>query len=353
MENATAKSSSLGLIFFLIILTGVLGLAAILVWPYLIALLVGAILAVLVNPIFEVSLKKIKIPWLVAAIVTIGIMLVVVIPIFLFSAIAIKQGALLGKEISEQGLLSSETIASRISDLPLLGPHIKDLDSFETLVRMEINKLGPILTQSAVKFVANVPGFFLQIAISLIGCFFFLCDGKGLMNWIGPKIPLDTDVKTKLKQAFLDTSLGVIWATVAAAAAQAILVSLGFIILGVPNVILALGATFILAWIPLIGSTPVWISATFYLFSKNYLASAITMVAIGLLVGIIDNIVRSFVLKGRGNMHPLISIIAVIGGVSLFGASGIFTGPIVIALIIAILDVWPLVAKRTGIRLSQ
>lgn len=63
--------------------------------------------------------------------------------------------------------------------------------------------------------------------------------------------------------------------------------------------------------------------------------------------GIFDNVVRPFLLKGRGvtEMHPYISLIALLGGVHLFGVLGMFLGPVLMALLLALLQVWPAVAR--------
>jgi predicted PurR-regulated permease PerM len=73
------------------------------------------------------------------------------------------------------------------------------------------------------------------------------------------------------------------------------------------------------------------------------------MIVIGLLVGVSDNIVRSFVLQGRDEMHPLVSLVAMFGGIAMFGIVGVFIGPILAAIVIAVLDTWPSVAAQYGI----
>jgi predicted PurR-regulated permease PerM len=73
------------------------------------------------------------------------------------------------------------------------------------------------------------------------------------------------------------------------------------------------------------------------------------MLAIGFVTGISDNIARTWVLKGRGQMHPLVSLIAIFGGIRLFGIFGVFIGPILAALLISVLNIWPTMAERFGV----
>src|SRR6185437_914597 len=120
---------------------------------------------------------------------------------------------------------------------------------------------------------------------------------------------------------------------------------LGFLILDIPAGFLAMGIAFISAWIPLIGSSPVWISAAIYLYTKHLYGKLIAMLIIGLLTGVVDNIVRTLVLKGRDNIHPAVGLLAIFGGISFFGIAGVFVGPVIASLIITLLDLWSLVRK--------
>ena len=69
----------------------------------------------------------------------------------------------------------------------------------------------------------------------------------------------------------------------------------------------------------------------------------------GLLTGLVDNVVRALILRGRSKMHPLVSLVAIFGGIEMFGLLGIFLGPILAAVLIALLQLWPVVGQRFGL----
>ena len=140
-----------------------------------------------------------------------------------------------------------------------------------------------------------------------------------------------------------------IWATLAASAAQSAVMLLSYLTLGVPAAFLAAGATFLLAWIPLVGSSPVWLTGAIYLYTQDTILKAILMVAFGLMAGLVDNFVRPLVLQGRSKMHPLVSLVAIFGGIEMFGILGIFLGPILAAVLIALLQLWPEIGQRFGL----
>jgi predicted PurR-regulated permease PerM len=59
--------------------------------------------------------------------------------------------------------------------------------------------------------------------------------------------------------------------------------------------------------------------------------------------------VRPLILQGRSKMHPLVSLVAIFGGIEMFGLIGIFLGPILAAVLIALLQLWPAVGQRFGL----
>jgi predicted PurR-regulated permease PerM len=124
---------------------------------------------------------------------------------------------------------------------------------------------------------------------------------------------------------------------------------LSYLTLGVPAAFLAAGATFLFAWIPLVGCSPVWLAGAIYLYAQDALLKAILMVVCGLMAGLVDNFVRPMILQGRSKMHPLVSLVAVFGGIEMFGIMGILLGPILAAVLMALLQIWPEVGQRFGL----
>jgi predicted PurR-regulated permease PerM len=65
------------------------------------------------------------------------------------------------------------------------------------------------------------------------------------------------------------------------------------------------------------------------------------LLAVGVVAGASDNVVRAYMLRGQAAMHPLVGLVAVFGGISMFGILGVFIGPILAAMFIALLKLWP------------
>jgi predicted PurR-regulated permease PerM len=154
-----------------------------------------------------------------------------------------------------------------------------------------------------------------------------------------------------LAASFQSATRAVVLASVAAAGTQAAVIWVGFTALRVPFALLGAGLTCLLGWVP--GApTLVWAAAAIYLYTEGSIARAVTMVVIGLVVGVVDNIVRPLVLSGQEAIHPMVSLVAVLGGIAFFGVPGVFIGPLVACMAIAVLEIWPAVASYCGIAVS-
>ena len=339
---ATAVKFLATLLFFTI-------LNAKMIAPFILSILMGGFLALLFFPYYrKLRSKNFSQMWS-SMIVTISIILIVVIPITFFLLAATKQATVMAKSISANDNLSLDTMVEKVSNMKLVHPFFEDQQDVKNQIRESIQKASTVTLQAILGVVGSIPDRVLQLLLAMISCFFFLIDGRRFLVFLNDKIPLDGDVRNKLYSSFKNTAVSVIWATIAAAGAQAVLMFLAFIMLGVPGAFLAGFATFIFAWFPIVGSTPVWLAGAAYLYSKDSTTSAFMMILLGGFTGVIDNYIRPLILKGRDELHPLVSLVAIFGGIAMFGIMGVFFGPVFAATLISLLQIWPTVGKRFGL----
>lgn len=352
-EPTRPQPQRVTLVTFLALLAIALSITLQMVWPYLLAVVMGGILALLGHSVYEKLRRRNFKTKSAALLVTLGIVLLVIVPLSLFTVMAVKQGISVGQRVAQSDAFSFQSILERVGRLAPIESVIGSPEALERQARTWIQSAGARATALILAVAGNVPNILLQLALASIACFFFLIDGRRFMTWMRGKIPLDSDVREKVVASFKDTAISVIWATLAAAGAQSTMMLISFLVLGIPAAFLAAGATFIFAWIPILGSVPVWVTGAIYLYTQGAVAKAIILVALGFLTGVVDNFVRPLVLKGRGNMHPLVSLVAIFGGVGMFGIMGVFIGPIIAAILISLLQIWPAVGQRFGLRLNH
>ena len=95
-----------------------------------------------------------------------------------------------------------------------------------------------------------------------------------------------------------------------------------------------------LAYLPIPGISLVWIPGALYLvFQSAYLKTAILCGA-GAVIFFLDNVVRNLLVADRVKLHPLLVIFSVLGGLKLFGLLGLVAGPLTVAMVMTLLDVY-------------
>jgi predicted PurR-regulated permease PerM len=279
-------------------------------------------------------------PRLGAVAVVILVSLTVVAPFISFSAVALDQGVGFFKTLSTDPTFSPTSLTDRLSRSKLFFPLGGTREEIQEKIRTEFQNVTRSATQGIVGVLGALPKFFVQLMIALVGFYFFLVDGRKFLVWMSDKVPLDPEVRLRVLRSFKTTTAAAFRATLLVAVSQGAAMFLSFLALGIPAGYLAAGAAFIFAWIPLLGSAPVTICAIVYLVSQGLTTKAIVMGGLGVLISLLEHIIRAYFMKGRAHMHPMVALLAAFGGLELFGLLGIFMGPMLATILISLLEIW-------------
>jgi predicted PurR-regulated permease PerM len=160
--------------------------------------------------------------------------------------------------------------------------------------------------------------------------FFIIRDGAGMWRTLRDLIPMTRQRKNKLFDHLAAVTRALVYGTGLTALIQGTLVGISFLIVGLPSALVFGVIAALAALLPFGGTALVWIPAW---------GATIFMVLWGaLLVSLVDNVVRPMLVAGRAPVSTLTVFVGVLGGISAFGAIGLFLGPVVLALIIALLQ---------------
>jgi predicted PurR-regulated permease PerM len=152
-------------------------------------------------------------------------------------------------------------------------------------------------------------------------------------------IPISRQQKTKLFNHLAAVTRALVYGTGLTALIQGALVGISFLIVGLPSALVFGVIAALAALLPFGGTALVWIPATIVLAAQGRWGAAAFMVIWGtLLVSLVDNVVRPMLVSGRAPVSTLTVFIGVLGGIAAFGAIGLFLGPVVLALIIALIE---------------
>lgn len=326
---------------------------AVVLWmagPYLLSLFLGGTLAMLAYPGYQWLLGRKLGPRLAASAVTALLLLLFIAPLTGLSFLSIKQGVAIGREMSELKEFSPKALTAALSRWQVVRMLAGDPEHVNAQIKEAIQATGQLTAAAVLKLGRGVPEFLLQLLIAMIAFFFFLLNGGQFVAWLLALDAFDHNVQARLVESFRDTTVSAVLAGLAAAASQAALIIAGFLIIDIPGAFLAGGLTFIFAWVPMMGTAPASLAGLIYLYATHgSVLKMVLMVALALAAGVIDNLVRPLVLKGRADMHPLVGLIAILSGIQMFGILGVLLGPILAAMLISLLKIWPAIRGRFGI----
>ncbi|HEY4367982.1 MAG TPA: AI-2E family transporter [Steroidobacteraceae bacterium] len=234
-----------------------------------------------------------------------------------------------------------------LSNVPWIQQGLGWLDKFfginEAQVRGWFEQGSRELLQSMASFggkvflgaIGGVVGF----VLTLFMLFFFIRDGAQMFAATRELIPMSGTYKARLFTHLAAVTRAMVMGTGVTALIQGTLVGIAFLIVGLPSPLVFGVIAALASLLPFGGTALIWVPAAIVLGSQDRWGATIFMVLWGaLLVSLVDNVVRPMLVSGRAQVGTLTVFIGVLGGISAFGAIGLFLGPVVLALIIALLQ---------------
>jgi predicted PurR-regulated permease PerM len=183
--------------------------------------------------------------------------------------------------------------------------------------------------------VAFVIKLLVGLTILLVSLYFFLCDGPAMVRTLMELSPLDNRYEEELLAEFDRTSRAIVLATILSAVAQGLAAGLAYYFLGAPTAFLLTALTIVCALIPFVGTAIVWVPvALFMALYQDKIPNAIGLAIYALvIVGTIDNLIKMLILHGQSQLHPLLALLSVLGGLQALGPIGILIGPLAVTLL--------------------
>jgi predicted PurR-regulated permease PerM len=183
--------------------------------------------------------------------------------------------------------------------------------------------------------------FVFQAAMMLVALYFLLVEGDDLLRWLDHVSPLRPGQTEELLSEFKRVSFAVVVSTVITSAVQALAALAGYLVFRVPHPVFFAGVTFFVAFIPAIGAGAVCVAAAAVLLVTGHPYSALFLGLWGVLVvGLVDNLIKPFLIKAGMEMQGAVVFFALIGGLGAFGGVGLLIGPLVVSLFLALLRMY-------------
>jgi predicted PurR-regulated permease PerM len=327
------------------LILGILLLTFSVIEPFLVPLIWGAILAYVSWPAHVRLLKTTRgRTGLAAGLTTASVSFVIVVPV-VWLVFLLRHEAGAAYAHVQAFLASKPVLPESLRDLPWIGSWAQDL-----LARLSENpaamreQLVLTMEQSSVEVTRLIGGVgrnLVKMFFAVLSMFFLLRDGPRLVSEtravlegiLGPRV-------RNYIEAIGHTTQAVVYALVLGALAQGLVAGIGYWLFRVEAPALLGALTVLVAFIPF-GAPIVWGSLAIWSLVTGSLWTGIGLALWGMIVvSWVDNIIRPMVISNATRMPFLLVVFGVLGGVLAFGLVGLFIGPVLLAVSLAIWREW-------------
>jgi len=329
-------------LWFLGILTlSVVVIAFIITRPCFYTLAAAIVLAVIFNPLHQRILLWTKGRSSLAALLsTLTLLFVFGIPIFVLINLAANEALtaaqyLTRRSASEGGFtLFLTTMAER--GIKFLG-HWIDLSKYDIrgAITSHVQQAGVWVLGSGAAVVGGFARLLVSTVITLVIVYFLFRDGRDWTHRAIAVIPLSPDQASRLINNISDTIIANVYGILSVGVVQGVLTGVALAIVGVQSpLLLGLAAAFA-SVIPVVGAGIVWGPAGLYLIFTGATWKGLFILLWGsIVISSADNIVRPWVVSGKVQLHPLVLLFFILGGVEAFGFLGLFLGPVIASVMV-------------------
>lgn len=327
-----------------VIIIGLVVLSLLVIKPIFIAVIAGVLLAFVFNPLYELVQKLTKSKNISAGLVCLFLFLLIFIPFWFLTPMIVDETFkiyLAAQKIDFAALL--QNIFPSLFHSPEFAAQVSSITS------SFISKTMNSILNGFSDLILNLPSVLLQVLVVSFTFFFVLRDKDEILDYIRGLLPFSKEIEKKVFESSKDITYSVLYGHVVIGLLQGIIVGVGFLIFSVPNALFLTLLACVAAVIPVLGAPFVWIPVVVYLFISGSNGAAWAIVIFGLFAGVIDNILRPLIISKRTKISTLLITLGMVGGLLFMGVFGLIIGPLILAYLLIILELYRDKKSASGI----
>jgi predicted PurR-regulated permease PerM len=247
-----------------------------------------------------------------------------------------------------QGWVATQQVGSlrRLDDLPVVGSLLDWLDRYFQISSVHVQQwlidgtrtlFQHLASYGGVAFLGAV-GTVLSFTVMLFLLFFIIRDGRAIARLGAALVPLPPQRRDDLAERLASVTRAVVRGTVVTALVQGCLCGIAFAAVGLPAPVVFGVVAAVLSVVPFGGTALVWGPAVVVLLAQGHYTQGAILVAFGVVISSVDNFLKPMLISGSTVLPTLAVFIGVLGGLAAFGMIGLFLGPVVIALVLALIE---------------
>jgi len=323
--------------------------------PFFTVLLWSILLYIIISPLHSRLIRRLDFSTLKgkilrnvwAVVFTLGTMVIILLPLSLVVSIFFRQ--IMEMSRYARDLLTErpeylhdilKKIAGLINDISAGQINISADDIAHQMRTAITDQLQRMIFMSR-NLARNIGGFSINILLMTFSMFFLYADGPYLSRLVLNSIPIKTEYISALTAKFMDITRNLFFGYIIVALLQSVVAYIIFTIFNIKGSLVLAVLTFIIVFIPMFGAAILYIPLTVLKIASGDIAGGIVFFIVSVIfISGIDNVLRPFFLKDRIQLHPLIILFAILGGILAFGFNGFILGPVLVILFLTVLDLF-------------
>ncbi|MBM4301508.1 MAG: AI-2E family transporter [Deltaproteobacteria bacterium] len=336
-------------LFFGVITLLVLYYSYLIIKPYLLNIFMALVLFFTAKPLYlglTRLLRGYKV--LASALTCLILLLIILVPLFSLMSIIATQALEFSSQVTK-GMQSGDLwnwVAAKIDVFKLYLAHLKlplppgDI-KLEQIVQTAVGKASAFVYTNAIGLIKGFTVFFFDLLLVLFIAFFMFLQGDDFITAIKELSPLDPAHNDEILRETEVTIKATLWGTVIVAFAQGTLGGVGFLIFGLPQP--AFWGTVMIpaSVVPVVGSSIIWGPAAVYLLFTGHIGAGVGLIIWGgVVVSVIDNVLKPILMKGSGETPSIFILFSILGGLTYFGMIGFILGPLILSFLLSLLRIY-------------
>lgn len=261
----------------------------------------------------------------------------------------IVPGAFLGRVVAQYALTIArmlrngtveKSLMTAVDHHPWLSSIIQESSNFLAWSKAA-ERAGAYLATNVVTVLSNSAIALAQTIIMLFLLFFLYRDGDSVLRFLYSLLPMEESEARTLTKSVEDTIRATFLGHFVVAAIQGLVAGVIFALLGVGDAALLGVLTAVAALLPYFGAYVVWLPVAVYLALSSHLLKAIILAVVGtLVISTLDNLLYPILVGAQLRQHTAMIFLAFLGGIWLFGISGLILGPVLFSVAGSLLTIW-------------
>lgn len=327
---------------FLLSALAILALASLfIIWPFLTGTIFALVVGFLLQRPYRRLTRMVRYPWLSALLLTLAVIVAVVLPLVIIGWELVQEGRALLASGGAGGY--ADGIVATLARFGVEEAQARNLIADGATALGNVAKTGAISTLGA------LVGLLANIGIFVFLLYYVLAGGERLAGTVRRAMPLEPARRDHLLETMGQRVRALFLGTFLVSLIQGVVAGVGWWFLGFPSPVFWGFVMTILAVIPAVGPALVMVPAGIVALVQGDTFAGVGILVWGVVVvGLIDNFTRPYIVGRSTDVHPGVVLLGTLGGLAVFGATGFIIGPLLLSMVPPLLQEWEAIRPGPG-----